>query len=339
MNYAHRIASLIAIIFCSTVCSGLAQVRERINEKNVQLAEEWATEISALPAKLPERWATRQVRMQFNTAQLAELKVHETFVEEIAAKDGDKAAYTKYSAGSKSHIVNRTTDGLGMQVTTAIRGNRKLFRIQKEDWQQVEKIPNIGYPSTMPFNWCVGLLTSARSGSMGEDDYLTGIFRSHNRKCLAAWRNQEADLVSFWGLPTEPGGRIPPIAMRIIFDDTTHLISEYALVYFEDGVNLENIKRQDYRFIEKGEVEWSPETVSTKPSESGAIQQLHVPVFIKVLSTMNKGEEIECENRIQWLFGDEVPDATFKDPRTSEFEEPIFPTETTGKSSDKSERR
>ena len=161
---------------------------------------------------------------------------------------------------------------------------------------------------------------------MRREDFLSTFFFGPKNQPLAAWRNKESHLVYFWGGITMPDSEIPPYATRVVFNKDTHLIDQYALVFVEKGVNEENLQKQDYRFVEQGEVKWSKVSIKSKDQKSQSQpEELYVPVRVRVISVMNEGEELEFTNHIQWLFGDDVPDSALVDPRSKEFQEVAFP--------------
>ncbi len=314
-------AASLLVLFCATAQGQL--IREDIEKKTLALAEECAANLLGLQTDLPTRWAVLQRRTSTNTGAIADLKINVSEVEEVWAHDSlRKITYSRGLFNSKGMSDVNATEAFPMGVFFHESPQQIVEKLDQNDWIVVRKKSNIGYNCTFPLAWSVGLLNSARSGSMGSDQYLSGLFLG-TRSCLYAKQLNNNLVTGVWGSTT---ATFPFYALKVTFDIDRQVPTEYALVQFQGSITLDAVREGKFKEVEKGSVEWKefrldPKVVGKVKKDK---EKILLPVKVRVLSVMNKGEEMECENELLWKFGKDVPDSVFVDPTKSPPQEPEF---------------
>ncbi|MFO0939356.1 MAG: hypothetical protein U0930_01175 [Pirellulales bacterium] len=318
-------STVLSITFISGVVA--QTIREDIDRETLELAEDCAVGLMALKTDLPSRWAALQRRIVTNTGEISALKVVQRRVDEIWAYDSkSNVTYTRGLFNTESMEVTESSEAFPMIYATYTVPNRILEKVESSgEWTEVKRKSQIGYSSTYPLGWSVGLYNSSLTGSLGMLDYLEGLFVEKGRKCLYAKRINNNLLTGIWGSLRAPA----PYALKVTFDIKSRVPLEYSLIQFNGAITQDAIRDGKFVDVEKGQVEWREFKLSPKivGKTKNGNQTINLPVRVKLLSVMNKGEEIELVNELYWKFGTEVPDSTFVDPTKAELIEPKFEIE------------
>ena len=313
MNCQSLAFAMVSVFSVAAIANG--QLAETIKKKNVEEADSMAVDLVELRTALPDRWVALQRRSVIDTAQLDNLNIAGRWVEEFIAH-APNLDITRYAMSSKKFFAGEEVDGIPMTVLTYRENGLTHYKHVDEDWRVVPAIPNFGYKSSDPFSWCLGLQASERGGTM-DDGYLARLFWVKKRQCLFA-RESQRGLVSYWGSPDK---NAPPFVNSVEFDKKTRLPRSYAVLSFTDGVSEKATEERRFNVLERGEVQWK-EYAYAKGKETIKIM---LPIHTHTLSVQFKNAELECNNEIYWILGDDVPNKVFEDPRKSGIVECKFP--------------
>ncbi len=282
----------------------------------IESAHDFAVDLVSLSKDLPSRWMATQQRQRIDTGKIDEFLVQGNFFFEFMASDATLGVVYTYlrEGGESSSTKPRKIDSIESVVEASVRKDMVLHRLQNEGWKEHSSLPKFGYPSTFPFNWCIGFLNSASSGTLRDENILTTAFWGRGSECLTALKEGN-NLVSIWGKEGNES-----YLKKISFDGETGLIKEFSLIKpHNNQFTKKDLQQKKYSVVEQGTVEWK----SFPGLRAESKKELHVPVLVKVMSVMNEGSEIECTVQIEWKFGSDVPDSVFEDPRTSLFKRPF----------------
>ncbi|MEZ6135013.1 MAG: hypothetical protein R3C53_08905 [Pirellulaceae bacterium] len=312
MKFLSTIAVVVVFLLTLQLADSYGQIQLEVEQSNIDEAESLAADWVAMRDDLPSRWAARQRRRTVNFVNLAESAISVTRIEELWAHDKEAdVTYTRCTHGDP-----RRGNPFDMEVLSRDTPKQKLFKLGEKPWEEVAKIPNTPYDCAFPLWWSLGWINSARSGSMHKADYLTLNLSGHGRACFAARHDKEGNLVSFWGNEK----RKPRYVTKIVFSKSILVPLEYAMVAIPSGVAFKkSVAERKYSILEQGHVTWKP-----FPEVQRDGKAMLLPVHVEVQSVLNPGEELDCVNDIEWLFGKAVPQTVFADPLKAEIVEPEF---------------
>lgn len=305
------------LIACALSFVSVAPAQDKDDAYLIESAQDFAVDMVARSKELPKQWMATQKRELVDSSRIAEGSISTAYYFEFMASDSEReVVYSYLRAGDTMIRSDVAIDGtIEAYVEASVRKDLVLHRQQNEDWKIHPTLPKFSYPTTMPFNWCIGFLNSSRSGIMRSSDLLSLAFwAGGKRECITAFKEGK-DLVSIWGVAGDARS-----LLEITFDTDTGLIKEYAAVKpHNEIVTKKEVRQKKYSVLEKGTVQWKAYP-GLRPDHK---DDLHVPVLVKIVSTMNEGQEIECTVQIDWKFGSDVPDSVFEDPRTPQFQKPF----------------
>lgn len=318
INMNVKVCSIVGMLIAIAISFvSVAPAQDQDDAYLIESAQDFAVDMVARSKGLPKRWMATQKRELVDTSRIAEGSIATAYYFEFMASDSElEVVYSYLRAGDtmiKSDVAIEGT--IEAYVEASVRKDMVVHRLQNEDWKIYPTLPKFSYPTTMPFNWCIGFLNSSSSGIMRGSDLLSLAFwAGGKRSCFTAFKEGK-DLVSIWGVVGHPQS-----LLEITFDTETGLIKEYAAVKpYNEIVTKKEIRQKKYSVLEKGTVQWKAYP-GLRPDRK---EDLQVPVLVKIVSTMNEGKEVECTVQIDWKFGSDVPESVFEDPRTPKFKQPF----------------
>ncbi len=311
------IGCLITLLISSC---GWSQLRETIDEKAIELAEQYAMELVQRRANLPAKWAAQQERIRNDFIKIDQLKVSITkFGEFTAHHSAKKITLTKYTEDShtedplsKEPPIDRRTDPFSNIVVWAYqRPGLNLHREREEQWKIVPMIP-MQYRASDPFNWCLG----SDAGRIHEK-YLDSVLVE--RAVCVAGREVRAGFYSYWGLP-HPTAQT--IGMALVFDKHSHLPLTIERDFYPNW-HPKDFAKLPHTLQTKVAITWQ----EFKCTEGTEKKTYSLPIRVDLVTTGNgyTPKNVELTNRIRWLLNDDVPDALFEDPSKQVVVLPTFP--------------
>jgi hypothetical protein len=310
----------IAFCFMMVSFNGFAQIRQEMEAKLIERAEDLAMELIHRRANLPSKWAALQEREVHHLTQLEQLESGVTNTREFWAYSKDKSVTIQH-VQEDSHYdrVQERTNALGIESRIYKKPSLCLYKPKSSSpWQIVPKVPSSGHRATDPFGWCIGSYTATRKGRTEDsiDAFVT------KRACVKA-TEFKAGLQTVWGNPLP--SKWPTATTAILFDKHTNLPVSVEWRYFPAGWDPKNFAKLEQRIVEKSTVTWKQFNVEEGGKHEGAAK-VYLPVKIENIFTgIEKEEHIEMLIRIRWLINDQVADAIFEDPTKNEIVEPTFP--------------
>ena len=298
-----------------------AQVQKKAADPNIAKAEKLVDAIMARRTNLPQRWAVLQRREEVNSGDSKNGNLSEAWVEEFCAYDAKTQTMVRHvNQHDRGFQKGLRIEGWASSARSWSTPGLILYKSNKEDWKYVPKLPKGYLSGSDPFSWYVAFMASVKFGDL-QEGHAARLTREDGRQCVHA-KYVANQLVGIWGKSGEAeklkrGYARPAVAYRLAFDPATQLPVEFSLLEFKNGLTTEAIEIQDFILGEKGRVEWK-----TYVTQDG--QRVTVPSVVRVLSTWNPREELECVNKLYWLFDDDVPDGVFDEPRGREPVEPAF---------------
>ncbi len=299
-------AFILATIFASTCCG---QIQLEMEAKLIERAEECAMELLNKRLNLPNKWAALQEREEQNLTNVEQLEAGITQTTEFCAHHKLNGV-TIQRMSQNSHYDRGTdrTDALDMETRKYRKPGLCLYKANSKEWKIVPKIPFDGYPSTDPYNWCIGSYGAVHFGS--DEGQIELIFAKN--VCLSA-KEIKAGLQTIWGGPLVQ--KRPSSLVTIVFDKQTHLPVSVSRDFYPswDPKNYVKLKHHTYS---KLAVTW----------QEFKEANIYLPVKIEMTDTgALEKQHVEVVNRIRWLLNDQVPDAIFEDPTKHTIVEPTFP--------------
>ena len=315
-----RTALFGCMIFSLIAGYARSQLREKIDEDAIMLAEQYAMELVQRRAALPAKWAALQERIRNNYTKIDELKVGVTTVSEFTAHyTAQKITLTKYTEDShtddplsKEPPIDSRSDPFSNIVVWAYqRPGLNLHREGEGKWKIVPVIPE-QYRASDPFNWCVGSDTGRIDEQYAERVLIVKFV------CVAASESR-AGLQSYWGLPRPTG---PTFRWSIVFDKYSHLPVTIERDYYANW-HPKDFAKLPHTMQTKVAIKWQ----EFKCTEGLEKKTYLLPVRVDLVTTGNAKtpKNVELTNRIRWLLNDDVPDSLFEDPSKREVVLPTFP--------------
>lgn len=317
-----RTALFGCVIFSLVADYGWSQLREKIDEDAIVLAEQYAMELVQRRANLPAKWAALQERDERHLTRIAESRVGIGIVTEFSAFHRNRKI-SLHHVTETSRIDDALSTEPPIDWKTSPFGNvdywvfrqpgLTLFREQSSKWQIVPSAPKTNRPLTDPFCWVLGGYTTA--SYKGFDGSRLDFFFGESRVCFASEEVRKG-LLTYWGFPTKRG---PVHGTRILFDKHSHLPVQLQWEFYDKGWNPEDIESLSHRTQEKLTV--------TYQEFKNVDSKIWLPIKIDLVQTINgvTANHVELTNRIRWLLNDDVPDSLFEDPSKQEVVLPTFP--------------
>jgi hypothetical protein len=306
---------ILGLVFLGvSTCECFGQIQDEVNAKLIVHAEDLMIELLDRRANLPNKWAALQEREVQNLTKLEQLEAGVTKTREFWAHSKAKNITIQHLQQSSHYDrgIDRT-EAIDMELQVYKKPGLCLYKQNLKPWQIVPKVPFTGYPTTDPFNWCIGTYGSSKSGKL--DESWIDAFVS-KRVCVHA-SETKVGLRAVWGNPLAQAKQSS--TATLLFDKFTSLPVSVTWNFYPKDWDPKNFAKVENRSYEKATITWQALKIENQPN-------LYLPTKIEIVNLgVLEEEHHEVVNRIRWLINDQVPDSLFEDPTKNEIVEPPFP--------------